>query len=163
MPPSVQARTDRAHRISVGAIVESDGRVLLVRHHRPGRYDFWVAPGGGVKGDESLEAAVAREVREETGLEVRVSKLLYIEELADPGCRFVKFWYAASVAGGTLDTSHPEAAAEYIVQAAWLAPEEFQGLTVFPPVLTGRYWSDRSAGFPGVVHLPLRQMDFSFS
>lgn len=110
------------HRISAGAIVESDGRLLLVRHYRPGRYDFWVAPGGGVKGDESL---------------------------------------AASVVGGTLDTSHPEAAAEYIVQAAWLAAEELRGITVFPPVLTGRYWSDRLAGFPGVVHLPLRQMEFS--
>ena len=86
------------HRISAGAIVESDGRVLLVRHQRPGRYDF----------------------------------------------------------------SHHEAVAEYIVRAAWLAPEEFQGLTVFPPVLTGRYWSDRSAGFAGVVHLPLRRMEFSF-
>ena len=150
------------HRISAGAIVESDGRVLLVRHHRPGRYDFWVAPGGGVKGDESLEAAAVREVREETGLVVRVSKLLYIEELADAGCRYVKFWHAASLVGGTLDTSHHEAVAEYIVQAAWLAPEEFQRLTVFPPVLTGRYWSDRSAGFPGIVHLPLRQMEFSF-
>ena len=161
MPPSVPARTDLKHRISAGAIVEFDGRVLLVRHQRPGRYDFWVAPGGGVKGDESLEAAAACEVREETGLEVRVSKLLYIEEFADADCRFVKFWYAASLAGGTIDTSHPEAVAEYIVQAAWLAPEEFQGRTVFPPVLTGRYWTDRAAGFPGVVHLPLRQMEFS--
>ena len=161
MPPSVPARTDLAHRISAGAIVESDGRLLLVRHHRPGRYDFWVAPGGGVKGDESLEAAAAREVREETGLDASVGRLLYIEELADANCRFVKFWYAASVGRGSLDTSHPEAAAEYIVQAAWLAPEELQGITVFPPVLTGRYWSDRLAGFPGVVHLPLRQMEFS--
>ena len=150
------------HRISAGAIVESEGRLLLVRHQRPGRYDFWVAPGGGVKGDESLEAAAVREVREETGLVVRVSKLLYIEELADAGCRYVKFWHAASLVGGTLDTSHHEAVAEYIVQAAWLAPEECQGLTVYPPVLTGRYWSDRSAGFPSVVHLPLRQMEFSF-
>ena len=149
------------HRISAGAIVESEGRLLLVRHQRPGRYDFWVAPGGGVTGDESLEAAAVREVREETGLVVRVSKLLYIEELADAGCRYVKFWHAASLVGGTLDTSHHEAVAEYIVQAAWLAPEECQGLTVYPPVLTGRYWSDRSAGFPGVVHLPLRQMEFS--
>lgn len=161
MPPSVRVRTDLAHRISAGAIVESDGRLLLVRHHRPGRYDFWVAPGGGVKRDESLEAAAAREVREETGLEVRVAKLLYIEELADANCRFVKFWYAASFVGGTIDTSHHEAVAEYIVQAAWLAPEELPGLIVFPPVLTGRYWSDRSAGFPGIVHLPLRQMEFS--
>lgn len=162
MLPSVPPRTDLAHRISAGAIVESDGRLLLVRHRRPGRYDFWVAPGGGVKGEESLEAAAAREVREETGLAARVSKLLYIEELADAGCRYVKFWHAASLVGGTLDTSHHEAVAEYIVQAAWLAPEEFPGLTVFPPVLTGRYWSDRSAGFPRVVHLPLRQMEFSF-
>jgi len=113
------------HRISAGAIVEHDDRVLLVRHNRPGHYDFWVCPGGGVRGDESLDQAAVREVREETGLEVRISKLLYVEELISPECRYVKFWFAGQLIGGEPSAAHPEAIAEYITQACWVSPTEF--------------------------------------
>jgi 8-oxo-dGTP diphosphatase len=149
-----------AHRISAGAIVESDGRILLVRHCRPGRYDFWVCPGGGVQDDEELADAAVREVREECGLEVRVSKLLYVEELINPECRHVKFWFAGERVAGALNTTQREALAEHIVQAAWLSLPELQGKRVFPPVLEGRYWQDRDRGFPQPVQLPLRRMEF---
>ena len=56
--------------IGVRAIVvhPDSGKVLLVRHSY-GR-DAWYLPGGGVKRRETIERAVTREVREETGLEV---------------------------------------------------------------------------------------------
>ena len=106
------------HRISTGTIIEREDRVLLVRHVKPGAYDFWVAPGGGVKGAETLEAAAAREAREEAGVEVAIGKLAYIEEFFSPECRTVKFWFAARLTGGQLDWTHPEAAAEHITEAA---------------------------------------------
>lgn len=148
------------HRISAGVIAEHEGRFLLVRHVLPGRYDFWVAPGGGIQGEESFEEAAAREVREETGLTVQVGRLLYIEDLVNPQCRFVKLWFAAQLIGGTLDITHPEARAEHIAEGAWLGPEELHGKVVFPAVLNERYLSDRAAGFPEVVRLPLRHMAF---
>jgi 8-oxo-dGTP diphosphatase len=148
------------YRISAGAIIEDHGRVLLVRHVVPGRYDFWVAPGGGVKDEESYEEAATREVWEETGLNVKVGRLLYIEDLVNPECRIVKFWFAARLIGGTFDVTHPEAKAEHVVEAAWLRPEEFRGKAVFPDVLTGRFASDKEAGFPEVIRLPMRRMDF---
>jgi ADP-ribose pyrophosphatase YjhB (NUDIX family) len=57
----------------VGAVVLDDaGRLLLVRRRNaPGR-GLWSVPGGRVEPGETLDAAVAREVREETGLRVRV-------------------------------------------------------------------------------------------
>jgi 8-oxo-dGTP diphosphatase len=57
----------------VGAVVRDDaGRLLLIcRGHEPSR-GLWSLPGGRVEPGETLEAAVVREVREETGLEVRV-------------------------------------------------------------------------------------------
>lgn len=146
------------HRISAGALVEHEGRLLLVHLYRPGHYDFWVAPGGGVNGQESLQAAAVREVREESGLDVEVTKLLYIDELFNANCRFVKFWFAGRLVGGSLDVSHPEARAETIVEAAWLGPEELRDRQVFPSPLAGRYWSDRAKGFPAPVHLPLQRM-----
>lgn len=149
-----------AHRISAGVLVEHEGRLLMVRHLRPGRYDFWVAPGGGVQGDESLEDAAAREVREETGLAVQVGRLLYIEDLVSPECRTAKFWFAGRLLGGVLDTSHPQAQAEHVAEAAWLGPQQLAGQVVFPTLLGSRYTADREAGFPGIVRLPLRHLQF---
>jgi ADP-ribose pyrophosphatase YjhB (NUDIX family) len=146
------------HRISAGVIVEHESRVLLVNHVRPGRYDFWVCPGGGVKGEESLEEAAAREAFEETGLNVRVAQLLYIEELVSPECRYVKFWFSGECTGGTFDVSHPEAQAEHVLRADWLLLELLHRENVFPTVLAGRYWKDKVANQGWPVRLPLRNM-----
>lgn len=148
------------HRISAGAIVEDAGRVLAVRHVRAGRYDFWVAPGGGVQGAEELIEAVVREVREECGLQVEPMRLAYIEELLSPDIRLVKFWFTARLLGGTLSAAAPEAQSEYITEAAWLSAQEMRERTVFPPVLAAAYWTDRGAGFPAPIHLGLRRMEF---
>lgn len=131
-----------------------------MQHVVPGKYDFWVTPGGGVKGNESYEEAAAREVNEEMGLTVSVSRLLYIEDLINPECRFVKFWFTAQLVGESISTSHPEATAEHITEAAWLLPQELQGKVVFPTVLSQRYASDKALGFPVPVRLPLRTMEF---
>lgn len=147
------------YRISAGVLVEHDNRLLMVHHVRPEHYDFWVAPGGGVHGDESYEDAARREVWEETGLRIDVGRLLYVEDLVNPVCRFVKFWFAGSVEGGRLDSSHTEARREHIVGAEWLAPTEFAGKAIYPSLLIDRYGLDRTAGFPGVVRLPMRRME----
>jgi len=148
------------HRISSGVIVEHRNRILLVRHVRPRRYDFWVAPGGGVQGSEDLSAAAVREVREESGLEVAATELLYIEELLQPGIRHCKFWFRGRLLGGELSTAAPEAQAEYITEAAWLLRDELRGKTVFPPVLESSYWVDTKLGTNGPMHLGIRHMEF---
>ncbi|MEU8776398.1 NUDIX hydrolase [Streptomyces sp. NPDC048606] len=63
-----------AERRRVAAVIVRDGRVLMVRerHRGPsGLHDgeeYWTLPGGGVEPGEDPEAAVRREVAEETGL-----------------------------------------------------------------------------------------------
>ena len=73
----------RTHLGVAAVIFDEQGRVLLVRHSY-GRKG-WELPGGGRRGKESLEQAVRREVREETGAEVATAELrgVYFEPDVD--------------------------------------------------------------------------------
>ena len=67
--------------VGVGAIVTKQAQLLMVRRAKdPGR-GLWSIPGGHVEPGEYLTEALAREVREETALEVRVDDLVGILEL----------------------------------------------------------------------------------
>ncbi len=55
-------------RIRVSAILRRESRLLLVRHEKEGR-EYWLLPGGGVSGGETLLEAVKRELAEELGIE----------------------------------------------------------------------------------------------
>jgi 8-oxo-dGTP pyrophosphatase MutT (NUDIX family) len=66
------------------AIVDGDGRLLLIEQERP-RGREWRLPGGGVEPGESVVEAAVREAREETGLVVRVGRLVGLDEYWDAG------------------------------------------------------------------------------
>jgi 8-oxo-dGTP diphosphatase len=61
----------------VGAVIKDEaGRLLLIkRGHEPGK-GLWSIPGGRIEPGESDEAALVREVREETGLVVTAGRLI---------------------------------------------------------------------------------------
>lgn len=147
------------HRISAGVLIEDHGRILLVHHRRQGRYDFWVPPGGGVEGTEDLESTALREVREECGLEVELGRIAYIEDLYNSTLRICKVWFTGRIIGGTLNTRSAAAAAEHIVEAAFLGRDDFAGRLVYPTMLAAEYWEDRAAGFPEPRYVGLRRLD----
>ena len=62
--------------VAVGAIVIDKGSILLVKRNREPARGQWSLPGGRVELGETLREALAREVREETGVDVDVDGLI---------------------------------------------------------------------------------------
>jgi ADP-ribose pyrophosphatase YjhB (NUDIX family) len=67
------------HTIGAFGVLVEDGCLLLVRQ-RMSETRAWSLPGGTVEPGETLQEAVVREVREETGLQTEVDRLLYVCE-----------------------------------------------------------------------------------
>ena len=101
--------------VAVGAFVFDDqGRVLLVERAKPPGEGLWTVPGGRLERGETLAQAVAREVREETGLIVAVGALVCVVERMGDDFHFVIIDYAARVIGGSLAAASDVRAAKFV-------------------------------------------------
>ena len=105
-----------------------DERVLIVRRARPPAHGLYTLPGGVVELGETLQQAVVREIREETGLAIEPVVLAgYREAIArDSEGRierhFVILPFAARLLGGELALN------EELAEARWLEPAELSVL-----------------------------------
>jgi mutator protein MutT len=64
--------------VGVGAIIVDGDAVLLVRRLHEPLKGQWSLPGGAVEVGETLDAAIAREVREEAGIEIDVGPVVEV-------------------------------------------------------------------------------------
>lgn len=88
-------------KVAVGTIIadENSNLVLVRRAIEPG-FGLWVFPGGFVDRGEELPKAAIREAREESGLDVRLDRLVNIYSY--PEAAVIIVVYAATVMGGQL-------------------------------------------------------------
>ncbi|HET8918827.1 MAG TPA: NUDIX hydrolase [Xanthobacteraceae bacterium] len=114
--------------LAVSAAIFRDGRVLIVRRARPPAHGLYTLPGGGVELGETLEEAIIREVREETGLAIAPLALVGFREAVarDAAGRverhFVILPFAARWIAGEVALS------EELAEAHWRKPGELAGL-----------------------------------
>lgn len=102
----------------VGAIVRDHGRLLLVQRGHPPSEGLWSLPGGRVEPDESDAAAVVREVREETGLQVDVGPLVgRVERPGVGGATYDIGDYACTVTGNALHAGDDARQARWVPYA----------------------------------------------
>ena len=114
--------------LAVSAAIVRDGNVLLVRRARNPAINLYTLPGGAVESGETLAEAAAREVREETALEIDVIGFAGHREVIvrdAPGRierHFVIMCYAARWRSGEVKLN------DELDDARWLAPAELTGV-----------------------------------
>ncbi|MCX7912517.1 MAG: (deoxy)nucleoside triphosphate pyrophosphohydrolase [Dehalococcoidales bacterium] len=115
----------RVPRRVVCAILEKAGKVLIARR-RENEGGMWEFPGGAVKKDESPEQAIAREIKEELGIDIAVGEFLMGVDYEDARLSIRLMAYRASpLAGDFRLTDHD--------MLMWVAPVELdESLFSFP-------------------------------
>jgi 8-oxo-dGTP diphosphatase len=98
-------------------VFDASGRVLLVERGKPPGVGLWTVPGGRLERGETLAQAVAREVREETGVIAEVGPLVCVAERIADDYHFVILDYLARAIGGTLAAATDARAARYVDDA----------------------------------------------
>ncbi|GAA0655060.1 NUDIX hydrolase [Brevundimonas lenta] len=87
---------------AVGVVCLRGDEVLLIRRGQPPRQGEWSLPGGRIEAGERVVDAALRELREETGVEARITGLLDVVDgvFPDAGRHYVLIDYAAEWLSG---------------------------------------------------------------
>jgi 8-oxo-dGTP diphosphatase len=118
--------TPQLPQVAVGAVVVSDGALLMVQRGREPAQGLWSIPGGRVEFGEYLADALVREVKEETDLDIEVGDLIGIAEVVgDP--HYVILDFGARVVGSNKPTPSGD-----VAEARWVTFEEVLTLPCTP-------------------------------
>jgi 8-oxo-dGTP diphosphatase len=150
---------EKEFRISGGAIVIDQAKILLVRYLDSQGKSYLAGPGGGVLVNESTSQAVVREVLEETGLKVKPAKILFVEDMLSKRHRITKIWFLCRLVGGKLKHTLG-AKKEEILEVGWYRRNQLDNETVYPVPLKKYDWDDFSKDNWQTIYLELREVDF---
>lgn len=112
--------------VAADALIERNGKYLMVEEGKDHVHGKWNIPGGGVEHGEDPVEAAKREVKEETGLEVEIEELINVFEGEDDkdGHPVVVFVFRASA-----ETEDPEPVLDQeVLDAEFKSEEEINGL-----------------------------------
>lgn len=125
-----------AFRPAVYGVIIEDGKVLLSK-----QWDGYDFPGGGIEIGESIIDALKREIREETGLEVEVGKILACESsffkyrFEDKCVQSILIYYACKRTGGELTTENfDENEKEYADMPEWIDVADIEKIKFYNAV-----------------------------
>ena len=91
-------------KLTVDAVIKKNNSVILIKRKNEPFKGLWAIPGGFVNYNEKVEQAAIREAKEETGLDVKIEKLIgvYSDPKRDPRGHTISAVFLCSVASGNL-------------------------------------------------------------
>ncbi|MBP6943185.1 MAG: NUDIX hydrolase [Candidatus Buchananbacteria bacterium] len=137
---------------AVGIVIKNS-QVLLIHRLNEGS-EYWVLPGGGVEPNETVEAAVVRELKEETSLDVSVDRLLYharYDQTEDEG-----FYYLCTSTSTEvqLDPDAPESMTmlegKQKFAPVWMPLEQVSEIILYPLEIRDQFLEDFKNNFSSV-------------
>lgn len=121
-------------RLRVCGLYREGDQLLMVRHRGIGPTNvFWCPPGGGAQFGETAPAALIREFVEETGLEVEIGDMLFVNEFMQAPLHALELFFEVKATGGLLKQgTDPEMSTEgQIIQEVRLM--HFDEIKSYPP------------------------------
>ena len=117
-------------KIAQKAIIVNNNKVLLLRDPRMDEV-IWEIPGGRMNIDEEPKEAVAREIREELGIEIVVGPVLHMEQFiqGNEGKRAFVIVYTCEMKDPSAQITISE---DEVCEVAWIAAEELSKYPLFP-------------------------------
>ncbi len=117
-------------QVAVGAVVFSEGKILLVKRVKDPQKETWAIPGGSVNLGETLQEAAEREIKEETGLTVKAKKPIHTFDLIERNERgAIRFHYVIIDLEADYVSGHLKPADD-AMDAGWFSPHELDNLVV---------------------------------
>ncbi len=144
--------------IRVGAVVERDGALLLVRHEKPDQDPYWVLPGGRLEPGETIPECAERELLEETSLEGRFLGVLYVSEFFAENRHTVDVTARVEASDGEAqlgsDPELEEGSESTLKELRWVGTGELEEIPLLPGWIKERLLEDAARGWSaGEVYL----------
>ena len=109
--------------IVVGGIIEKDGKYLLIQEAKKMCYGKWNFPAGRLEFKESLKQGAIREIKEETGCDVKLTGVLPMKVVYQKGAPTLIVEFTAEVVNETIKIDKNE-----ILDVKWIQIEEIKNM-----------------------------------
>ena len=122
------------NHVAVVAFLEWNDKLLLTQRNQDPGLGMWALPGGFVDPGEAPEPAVRREIREETGLDIKITGLQAVYPKGGIGLADLVIVYRAAVTAGEARAGHEASA------VAWYSRENLPQLFFHPCITLTSLW-----------------------
>ena len=131
--------------VRVSGIVFKGGKVVLVKHENKYNGIYYLLPGGGLERNETIEECVIREVKEETGLDVKIKSFAYYEDVVSEDDHTLHLIFKCEIVGGEIENLDPDKKVKDIV---FMNKEEFKKINFFPKKLKEKLFIEKDKSVP---------------